>query len=564
MHRFVHDQAEEEGEEDDEYFADDLSDEYDGEVMEEFIVPDGHGERKRRRSHPSRMLNEQSALEHEVVVARLARRFAAEEPDQPSLHDSAPYRTKLSVQRPRAHPSRAPRPDASSLHRPGEQAAHPAGRRADIARSSSTLMSVFGSNLDDLPPQPSRVSFTATGRGVPKLGVASPSSAKRSAPHAHAAKAQPMTASRAAAILRGHKVPNSPGVRPNLQAQRHGLWADSSRAPERAVRKLPIPGALYGGDAVRLAGIAKPAAYKIKKQPMPPSPSIANKNKPRGMSVRGTAAESAPNDAQVSQAVPRSPAPPAVAAPRERLNPSAHEAALAAAAPRQRLAPHARESIAGGAASAASARAVEQTPVGDYAPELAAGEKKRRRPTPAEAIAVRVASNAAPPDVRHDGGFGPSAMRNAAGRGVHATLPPANRSREPGPVEFNRWADRRERALMARQATAEEVARKAAAAAAPAAAARATQEFQSQAAPNGRLTLLPVDDLLGSRGPGPGISTRPPRATAAISPRTARVIAAEQAQAADLRERKEHALIKAMRQRQEQGLMAARRACAEL
>lgn len=117
---------------------------------------------------------------------------------------------------------------------------------------------------------------------------------------------------------------------------------------------------------------------------------------------------------------------------------------------------------------------------------------------------------------------------------------------------------------MARQATAEEVARQAAAAAAPAAAARATQEFQSQAAPNGRLTLLPVDDLLGSRGPGPGISTQPPRATAAISPRTARIIAAERAQAAHLRERKEHALIKAMRQRQEQGLMAARRACAEL
>jgi hypothetical protein len=488
------------------------------------------------------MLNEQSALEHEEIVGRLTKRFATEEPGHSSLHDSALYRMIPRVQGPVAHSLRAPWPDSSSLHRPREHAAPRASRRAD-GPGSSALVSIFGSNLDDLPPQPSRAS--ATERGIPKLSMASPSSAKRIAPHIPVAKAQPMTASQAAAILRGHKVPDHPGVRPNLKPQHQALLADlhshsaSARAPARAIRKLPIPGALYEDAAVRVAGPAKPAAYKIKKQPMPPSPSIAKKKTSREMSVHAAPAESKPKNALVPQAVPRSPSP---------------------RVPRERPVFCAREPVAGGVIAAASVCTEEHTSAGRCAPALADGERLGRRPTLAEAMFA--ASNASRSDGRFDGGFSPSAMRNAAGGGGHSALPPAYQTTEPGPVELDRWADRRERALMARAAAGADVTRQAAAAAAPAAPAAPSQDTPGPAALKGRLTLLPVDDLLGNRGPS--ISTRRPRATAAISPRAARLLAAQQAHAADVRERKEHALIQAMRRRQEQGMMAARRACAEL
>lgn len=860
MHRFVHDQAEEEGEEGDEYYFDDLDDEGGAEGMADFIVSDGHGERKRWRSHPSRMLNEQAALEHDRDVARLAKRFAAEEHSQPR-HAPAPYRPKPPVLP--GYQSHAAPPVASSLH--------PPRRRPDGATSSSTLMSVFGSNLDDLPPQPPRRGSLAPDLSharhapsnraapnkptVPKFGVANPvassSSAQRSLSHACAGsshssassapacarQAQPMTAAQAAALLRGHKLPDperrahkvqdptlrahkvpnhpeqrdhtlhdDPGIRFNLQAQRRALWGDISPHPvstaasepavgkppkpashelfepatrkvpdptvrkkpsEPAVYKLPVPGGLYSDKAVRTTGVAKPPpAYKIKKQPKQPPASTATAppKKPRGLKVQGGPVESESSNAQLpkgvtlTQPLPRpvpsamtavleQPAPaareapstvtgareqtapsaceaPSAAAaarqqippsareapaaleaarersvpcastgaaaavdPRERLAPSTREAALAATASQPQMAlslheaaaalepeqffPSAREHISGGAAPssqqqlAASARGkqrplsaretpsaegasrellassapnqqsvpsllvnaaplssshtIEHTSVSEQTPALATatGEQPCRKPSLADAMRVAraaravteaavAASEAAESGWRFDGGFGPSVLQSAdlragelgtceaadgtpsrveGGGAVLAALPPltlsagtlpppANRLPMPGPVELDRRADRRERALLARPAAAAEAARRAAIASAPAVAAsasalsaagRTTQALPpGQAAPNGRLTLLPVDDLLGSRSSrDPKTSSRPPRPATALSPRAARVIAAQQARAADERERREQALIRARKPRLEQGLMAARRACAK-
>jgi len=247
--QFVSDQAEEEGEDD---YEDDEEGE-DGELdarMDAFIETE-LDDRKRKYSHPSRMLNEHAIRDDDEYLSHLSRRFPAEE-SQPS-RNATPSWPGSSVRLP-ASPAARPVP----AHQRPAQHQGPVGQ-ASRASSNSALMSVFGSDLDDLGP--SRTSSASRASSAQRSPVAQPTPTRHAGPATARRQGQPMTVQDAAAILRSEKPRSAPGLQPPIQAQRRPASGAVSPSP---APKLALPGGLYDG-VPKPAAVPPPAAYRIKK-----------------------------------------------------------------------------------------------------------------------------------------------------------------------------------------------------------------------------------------------------------------------------------------------------------
>lgn len=163
---------------------------------------------------------------------------------------------------------------------------------------------------------------------------------------------------------------------------------------------------------------------------------------------------------------------------------------------------------------------------------------------------------------RFDGGFGPSTMMYGYSDAT-AHCAAAAEYRQAGPIEFDRRADRQERITLAQKARLAALAGKANVTSVPSSSAVAALSV-APFIPPCSATQLPLYDLLGG-SKAQGSTVRNPRVSAkGMPPHLARQVAVEQAKAADARERREQRQLQAMKERQRQAQLAARRACANL